>query len=371
MRIYLFILFTIIFNVDSFAKSIEQTKLNQTLNYYINGTSFNKPDIIKKAFYSEANLYLTRKDQDIWTVPSKEYADWFTKKEYGSFTGRIGKIISSEINGNIASAKIEVIYPSKNLYYIDLLLLKKIAGEWKIISKTASSKKTNKHGQRILFIVSNADKYAESTLNTGNSFSELVNAYDTFVKGGYTVDFVSPQGGAIPLAYINTSDQLYKKYLYDNDFMSAIGSTMKPSEIEAENYRAVHYIGGGSAMFGVADNKQIQNIVMSIYEDHDGLISSVCHGTAGIVNLKTKNGVYLVAGKTISGYPEAYENTQKAYFKHFPFLIQKTIESRGGNFKYGPRNEPYIQVDGRLVTGQNYLSSALIAQKMIEMLNKT
>jgi len=369
MKTY-FMVLIIIFSSNCFAKNSDQVKLNKALNYYINGTSFNKPDMIKKAFYSEANLYLTRKDQDVWTVPSNEYVDWFSKKEYGSFTGRIGNIISSDINGNIASAKIEIIYPKRKLKYIDLLLLKKVEGEWKIISKTASSEKSNKNGERILFIVSNADKYGDSTLNTGNSYSELVNAYDTFIKGGYSVDFVSPEGGAIPLAYINTSQPLFKQYLYDNDFMSAIGNTMNPSQIKPENYRAVHYIGGGSAMFGVADNKKIQDIAMSIYEDYNGLISSVCHGTAGIVNLKTKDGQYLVAGKTISGYPEAYENTNKAYFKHFPFLIQKTIESRSGIFEYGPRNTAFIKVDGRVVTGQNYLSSAPIAEKMIEILGK-
>jgi len=369
MKTY-FILLIMIFSSNCFAKNPEQEKLNKALNYYINGTSFNKPDMIKNAFYSEANLYLTRKDEDVWTVPSKEYVSWFTKKEYGSFTGRIGNIISSDINGNIASAKIEIIYPKRKLKYIDLLLLKKVAGEWKIISKTASSEKSNKNGERILFVVSNADKYGESTLNTGNSYSELVNAYDTFIKGGYSVDFVSPEGGAIPLAYINTSHELFKEYLYNNDFMSSIGNTMNPSQVIPKNYRAIHYIGGGSAMFGIADNKQIQNIAMSIYEDNNGLISSVCHGTAGIVNLKTKDGQYLVSGKKISGYPDSYENPDKAYFKHFPFLIQKTIESRSGIFEFGPRNTPFIKVDGRVITGQNYLSSAPIAEKMIEILGQ-
>lgn len=368
MKNYFIALCIIIFSSNCFAKNIEQEKLNNTLNYYINGTSFNKPDVIKKAFYKEANLYLTNKEQDVWIVPSEEYSNWFTKKEYGSFTGRISKILSSEISGDIANAKIEILYPAKNLRYVDLLLLKKVSGNWKIISKTASSEHSNKHGKRILFIVSNADKYGSSDLNTGNSYSELVNAYDTFLKGGYTVDFVSPKGGAIPLAYINTSDPLFKKYLYNNDFMHAIGNTLEPSEVKSEDYKAVHYIGGGSAMFGIAENKQIQAIAMSIYEDHGGLISSVCHGTAGLVNLKTKDGQYLVAGRIISGYPDSYENQSKAYFKHFPFLIQKTIESRSGTFKFGPRNTPFVQVDGRIITGQNYLSSAPIAKKMIEML---
>ena len=63
---------------------------------------------------------------------------------------------------------------------------------------------------------------------------------------------------------------------------------------------------------------------MEIYEEHQGIISSVCHGTAGIVNLKLKNGNYLVKGKRVNGYPDDYENVNAPRFKEFPFLIKKT-----------------------------------------------
>ena len=119
-------------------------------------------------------------------------------------------------------------------------------------------------------------------------------------------------------------------------------------------------------MFGVADNKAINKISMDIYEKHNGIISSVCHGTAGIVHLKTSDGQYLVSGKRISGYPDAYENKSAPHIKQFPFQITATIEQHKGIFKYGPRNKAHIEVDGRVITGQNYLSSALVAQKIIE-----
>jgi len=150
--------------------------------------------------------------------------------------------------------------------------------------------------------------------------------------------------------------------------MYALKNTKNPKEVSAKNYKAVHYIGGGSAMFGVPENKEIQNITMSIYEDYNGIISSVCHGTAGIVNLKTKDGNYLYKGKTVNGYPDSFENKEKEYFKNFPFLIQKTIEERGGIFKFSKRNESHVEVDGNLITGQNYLSSKDVALKIIEKL---
>ncbi|WP_182954691.1 type 1 glutamine amidotransferase family protein [Pedobacter gandavensis] len=66
-----------------------------------------------------------------------------------------------------------------------------------------------------------------------------------------------------------TSDTLQKQYLFDPDFMYGIKNTKKPAEIDSKNYKAVHYIGGGSAMYDVPENK--------------GIISSVCHGTAKLV----------------------------------------------------------------------------------------
>ena len=124
-------------------------------------------------------------------------------------------------------------------------------------------------------------------------------------------------------------------------------------------------------MFEVPENLYIQRISMQVYEDNKGIISSVCHGTAGIVNLKTKNGKFLVDGKKISGYPDSFEKQDGEYFKHFPFLIQKTIEERGGEFKFSKRNESFVEQDGRIITGQNFQSSSGVALKIIELIEKT
>jgi len=361
-------LFLVLFSVSSLA-NVENNEIKKVLNNYIQGTSFNYPDKIASAFYSDANLLLEKKSKDVWRVPAKEYVNWFKKSNSGSFTGRIGEILNIEVSGAIAAAKVEIMIPETQRRFVDLFLLKKIDNDWKIISKTAVSEKSIQHGKRILFIVSNAHYHGTSSLPVGASFSEIVNAYHEFKTAGFTVDFVSPEGGAIPLSYINTSNELQKKYLYNTDFMYALANTKTPDEITASKYKAVHYIGGSSAMYGVADNQKIQNLVMDIYENHNGIISSVCHGTAGIAFLKLSTGQYLVAGKRISGYPDEYENPQKAYFRQFPFQITQTIEKHGGDFNYSPRGSAHIEADGRVITGQNYLSSGLVAQKIIQMIN--
>lgn len=367
-KIFFAILLALLSNL-SFSQS-EQALIVNCIQNYIEGTSYNIPDSISKAFYPEANLFLSHKEKPLWIVPSSEYVTWFQKGNKGEFNGRIGKIISIEYYNDIAIAKAEILIPEKKQEFMDMFLLKKIQGEWKIISKAASSKTSNKSGKKILFIVSNAHYYGNSKISTGNSFAEIVNAYDTFVNSDYTVDFLSPKGGDIPLAYINTSDTLQKQYLYNQDFMYALKHTASPKEIDYKLYKTVHYIGGGSAMYDVPENRDIQRITMKVYEDNNGIISSVCHGTAGIVNLKTKNGKFLVEGKKISGYPDSFEKQDGEYFKHFPFLIQKTIEERGGDFKFSKRNESYVEQDGRIITGQNFQSSKGVALKIIELIEK-
>ncbi len=222
--------------------------------------------------------------------------------------------------------------------------------------------------QKILFVCSNQHTYGNTSMNASNHFAEIVLAYDVFVRQGYTVDFVSPEGGAIPIGYISTSDPIQKKYLYDADFMQLLKQTKKPSEVQSDQYVAVYYSGGGAAMFGVADNTEIQSIAINIYQ-RDGIISSVCHGTAGIVHLKDQNGQALYANKKISAYPDLFENMDAAYYQTFPFSIEQRIQENGGIYVFSdkPRDNFYIH-DGNFITGQDPSATVSVAETVVSVL---
>ncbi len=367
MKNYVIVLLFLFVQVIGAQSDTEMIK--RTLQRYIDGSSYNRAELLESAFTEDATLYLTGRDRVFKRYTPLEYISFFKKATPGTFNGRRGSILSVEQIKDIATAQVEIAGPSRKWVYLDLFLLKKIDNSWKIISKTATRVDDQKPASKsVLFVLSNAHYYGTTQLATGNSFSEIVNAYDVFVQAGYRVDFVSPQGGSVPLAYINTADQLSKKYLYNTGFMRALKHTKGPSEISPADYKAIQFIGGGAAMFGVPESAAIQQIAMDIYEKHQGIISSVCHGTAGLVNLKSADGSYLVKGKRVSGYPDDFENKEAAYFKTFPFLIKKTIQERGGNFFFSGKGKAHVEVDGRLVTGQNFLSSKPVALKIIELI---
>ncbi|MEM1258369.1 MAG: nuclear transport factor 2 family protein [Bacteroidota bacterium] len=127
------VFFSNFISAQSGVEAIQQTLIN-----YINGSSYNDSDLIQSAFYEEAPLFLSKKGQEIWVLSPKEYAAPFENREKGQFNGRQGRILTIDLANNIASAKAEIKIPSKELLYIDIFLLKKLSGEWKIISKAAT-----------------------------------------------------------------------------------------------------------------------------------------------------------------------------------------------------------------------------------------
>ncbi|SFE46250.1 Putative intracellular protease/amidase [Pedobacter antarcticus] len=225
--------------------------------------------------------------------------------------------------------------------------------------------------KKILFVTSNQSFYGNTKISASNHFEEIVIPYDIFIKSGYTVDFVSPKGGAVPIGYINSSDSIQKKYLYDASFMDKLEHTMKPAEIIAGNYLAIFYSGGGAAMFGVAEDTTIQQIAREIY-GRNGVVSSICHGTAGLAFLKDAIGNSLYKGRKITGYPDKFENRDMEYYKTFPFSMDEAIKNNDGNFVFSEEGlDGFFVVDGRFVTGQDPTSSSKVANEIISILRIT
>lgn len=117
----------------------EEKAIRETLQQYIDGSSYNNIAMITSAFYEKADLFLSKKDQELWVLSPEEYGALFKDREKGKFNGRVGKIILIDRSNNIAMAKAEIAIPKRNMRFIDLFLLKKLNGKWKIISKAATA----------------------------------------------------------------------------------------------------------------------------------------------------------------------------------------------------------------------------------------
>lgn len=346
----------------------ERVAITRALTDYIDGSAHARPEQLRRAFHPDARLLLSRPGTAYWPVSVDEYVSWFSGAKAGQPTGRIGNVLSIDVEADTATVKAEILIPSQGARFIDLFLLRKLDAEWKIVAKTATRESSQRSGDRVLFVLSSTKFHGASKLPAGVSFGEVVEAWDAFLAAGLTVDFVSPEGSAAPINVTEAGE--FRSRFYDADLMYALEHTYTPSQIDPARYRAVYFVGGSNAIYGVPENTQLQDIAMHVYERNGGVVAAVCHGTAGLVNLKLSDGRYLVGGKRVSGYPEEFERQDAPYFKEFPFLIRQTVESRGGTFLTSARDKGYVVVDGRLVTGQNYLSAKQVAEAVVDILRK-
>ena len=117
----------------------DEDLIRHTIQNYFNGTAYNYLDQIESAFHPDAELYLEKKDGTLWKITAAEYVALFKKGEPGKFGGRYSKILSIEIEGNLALVKAEILFPKVNKRYIDVFIMKEISeGKWLIISKAAN-----------------------------------------------------------------------------------------------------------------------------------------------------------------------------------------------------------------------------------------
>jgi len=137
MKIYLFSISLFLISTTITAQT-EKEAVNKALQLYIDGSSYNDPEKIVAPFYDDARMFLSKKDQPIYVLSATEYAALFEKREKGKFNGRVGTILSVDIANDIALAKVEILIAARNMRFIDMFILKKLEGDWKIISKAAT-----------------------------------------------------------------------------------------------------------------------------------------------------------------------------------------------------------------------------------------
>lgn len=131
------LLFTAVLAFQLATAQSECANVETALQKYMEGSSYNKPELLESAFTENATLYLTGKDGFKLYTP-KEYVAFFKDAEKGKFNGRDAKVLAIEVVKDIATAKVEIAGPKRKWVYIDLFLLKKFEDGWKIISKTAT-----------------------------------------------------------------------------------------------------------------------------------------------------------------------------------------------------------------------------------------
>ncbi len=220
--------------------------------------------------------------------------------------------------------------------------------------------------QKILFVLTSHGVKGNTGKPTGFYLSEASHPWEVLHAAGYTIDFVSPQGGKPPVDGFDLDDAGNLAFWENPEVQTKLSQTMRPEDVNPADYAAIHYVGGHGTMWDFPDNTALAKIAAEIYEAN-GLVSAVCHGPAGLVNIRLSDGSYLVAGKQVAGFTNEEEHAV-GLENVVPFLLEDKLRERGGIYGKAAPWQPYVVSDQRLITGQNPASARGVGEALLKAL---
>lgn len=226
---------------------------------------------------------------------------------------------------------------------------------------------------KVLVVMTNHSEYPSRDDSTGLWLTELTHFYEVFHAAGVEMDFVSPKGGKVPLDERSLgwlySDDNAKALLESSEFTFKLDNTLAAADVNADGYDVIFYTGGHGTMWDFRGNADLKRLAEGIYQN-GGIISSVCHGAAGLLDLQNTDGTALIADKRVTGFSN-FEELLSGVNSQVPFHLQSDMEAGGANYtKALVPFTSYVVTDGRLVTGQNPNSSKEVALAVMDALRK-
>ena len=222
--------------------------------------------------------------------------------------------------------------------------------------------------KKVLFVVTSHGELGDTGKKTGYFLSEVTHPWSV-ISAEYDIDVVSPKGGRPPVDGFDLSDAINRQYWDSPEWQDKMSTTMTPDEVDPSAYCAIFYAGGHGAMWDFPDNVDLAKIAQTIYEA-GGFVAAVCHGPAGLINIKLSDGSSLVKGRKVDSFTNAEEEANGTAGV-VPFLLQTALEQKGADFECGQPWSDHVVRDGRLITGQNPMSALDLGKTLLAALKES
>lgn len=222
---------------------------------------------------------------------------------------------------------------------------------------------------KVLAVLSSGYKDEENNYETGWWGEELFAPMQILEKTGHQVDLASPLGGKPDIDKISISEEYDPKGTYKELYESGkADETQKLSDVNPGDYDVVLIVGGHGAMYDLAKNEDLHRIMNAI-SNRGGIVAAECHGPAPLVFAKRANGESFIAGKTVTGYPDAME--PEGLLDMLPFSLEQEL-SKIANYDRGDLEKTghAVWADEQLVTSRDPFSSELMGEELVKALEK-
>ena len=199
---------------------------------------------------------------------------------------------------------------------------------------------------------------------------EFTHFYDVITAAGHEVTLASVAGGAVPIDPVSLKTPVIQmggtnKRYEDPEFMSLLDDTPAITDVTLDDYAGIFLIGGHGTMFDFS-NDEVKKAV-AYFADNDKIVSAVCHGPCGLLDVTLANGAKLLDDRTVTGYSWTEEKLANRT-DEVPFSLEDNLREQVGEYTTAtiPMTK-HVVVDGNLITGQNPMSAAGVGEAVLNV----
>lgn len=225
---------------------------------------------------------------------------------------------------------------------------------------------------KILMIFTSHDILGKTGRKTGFWLEEGAAPYYVFRDAGVDLTLASPKGGQPPVDpksdLPENQTEAMTRFKKDPEAQKVFASTLKLSDMRAEDFDAVFYPGGHGPMWDLVDNPDSIALIEAFYNSGKP-VAAVCHAPA-VLHRVQYQGESIVKGKRVTGFTNS-EEEEVQLTDVVPFLVEDELKRLGGLFEKVPNWQSFAITDGRLITGQNPASSTAGAEALLKLLATT
>ena len=96
-------------------------------------------------------------------------------------------------------------------------------------------------------------------------------------------------------------DTTARRWLNDEERMALLAAAARSGEIDPAAFDTNYVTGGHAVIWDFPDSEDLQAIARAIWE-RGGVVSAVCHGYCGLLNLRLSDGLLLIASRRVTGF---------------------------------------------------------------------
>ncbi|MEU8706320.1 type 1 glutamine amidotransferase domain-containing protein [Streptomyces sp. NPDC048565] len=223
---------------------------------------------------------------------------------------------------------------------------------------------------KILIVLTSHGELGTTGRKTGFWLEELAAPYYRFKEAGAEVVLASPKGGRPPLDPKSNEPAFQtdetRRFEADPEAMAALAHTVRLNSVSADDFDTVFYPGGHGPLWDLAEDPASVRLIETVLRTGKPL-ALVCHAPGVMRHATDPDGSPLVRGRKVTGFTNG-EEADAGLTDIVPFLVEDELKQLGADYSKTGNWQPYVVIDGLLITGQSPASSGPAADALLTLL---